>query len=364
MAAPRDPKAVELDDENCTSARAKSGARIPRNPFADHPDVISHTLLFVDVGSYLFVGAVSKVWNMAFSNSSKTTCLVVAAQTPSRLEWVADCGYLWGIKTCAAAALGGHMETLKYLRFKRCPWNELTCNAAALGGHLEILKWCRARYCPWSSSTSIYAACGGNLRTLQWLKDNECAWDGWKICQAAALGGNIRVLRWCRVIGLPWGDDSLYFTRKVTECPWFDIMKHIGTNSSRGFSYSYAFLLYRRSYGHTSGSNTCAAAAYGGQLKALKWLRAKGCPWNKVTCHAAAFIGHLEILAWARSNGCAWDKGTCLVAAAGGHLDVLQWCRANGCPWDRLRCLKAASENGHHEVVRWCRLDSDKSSKK
>ena len=75
-----------------------------------------------------------------------------------------------------------------------------------------------------------------------------------------------------------------------------------------------------------------AKAAGRGDLEMLKWLRAKGCPWDKWTCANAAKGGHLEMLKWLRDNGCLWSAGACASAAFRGHLEVLEWLRAAGCP--------------------------------
>ena len=48
----------------------------------------------------------------------------------------------------------------------------------------------------------------------------------------------------------------------------------------------------------------CASTAFGGQLKALQWLRGFGCGWDADTCEAAARGGHLAVLQCARANGC------------------------------------------------------------
>jgi hypothetical protein len=50
--------------------------------------------------------------------------------------------------TGAPAALGGHLEVLKWARENGCPWDELTCAWAAKSGHIEVLKWARANGCP------------------------------------------------------------------------------------------------------------------------------------------------------------------------------------------------------------------------
>ena len=62
-------------------------------------------------------------------------------------------------------------------------------------------------------------------------------------------------------------------------------------------------------------------------------LRADGWPWGSNTCAAAAYGGNLEVLQWARANGCSWSKRTCLGAMEDGHVELLQWLRANGCRW-------------------------------
>jgi len=97
---------------------------------------------------------------------------------------------------------------------------------------------------------------------------------------------------------------------------------------------------------------TCSAAAKGGQLRILKWLRGRNCPWNSWTCKGAARNGHLEVLKWARENGCDWDSETCSAAAMNGHLETLKWARENGCEWDSQTCSGAA-QYGHLEILQW-----------
>ena len=64
-----------------------------------------------------------------------------------------------------------------------------------------------------------------------------------------------------------------------------------------------------------SCKDLCKAAAKGGQLETLKWLRLIGCKWNE-----------------ARDP---WkDAGVCMLAARGGHLEMLKWARATGAPYD------------------------------
>jgi hypothetical protein len=116
---------------------------------------------------------------------------------------------------------------------------------------------------------------------------------------------------------------------------------------------------WRQDCDEVRSDEMCAAAAGGGHLAVLRWLRESGCNWDEETCAAAARgghlvgvrhphpsrcfgaagVGHLDVLRWARANGCEWDEETCRAAACRGHLATLQWARANGCPWDKAECL-------------------------
>ena len=64
----------------------------------------------------------------------------------------------------------------------------------------------------------------------------------------------------------------------------------------------------------------CAQMARNGNVELLKFLRGKGCPWNKETCSGAACKGHLECLQYAHENGCPWNEETCSQDANSGHL--------------------------------------------
>ena len=151
---------------------------------------------------------------------------------------------LWDETTCRRAALGGHLEVMKWLRAKGCPWDVSTSHAAATGGQLEVLQWMRDQDppCPWNSDVCYYAALGGHLEVLRWARSQDCDWDK-DVTWAAARNGNLELLRWARSQGCPW-DESV----------------------------------------------PCAAAK-GGHLEVLKWLIKEGCPFDKGECREAAMEG-------------------------------------------------------------------------
>ena len=72
---------------------------------------------------------------------------------------------------CAWAAMGGHLEVLKWLHRKGCPWDQAACARAAQGGHLEVLKWLLAHDCPWDGRTYW----GAELEVVEWLRASGLA---------------------------------------------------------------------------------------------------------------------------------------------------------------------------------------------
>lgn len=98
------------------------------------------------------------------------------------------------------------------------------------------------------------------------------------------------------------------------------------------------------------------AAAEGGHIRVLKWVAEFPHNWSWYTTSAAAGAGQLETLKWLRSRGCPWDSWACTRAAEHGQIDVLEWARAQDppCPWDSLACGSAAEE-GHFDTLRWLR---------
>ena len=91
-------------------------------------------------------------------------------------------------------------------------WDENNCRWAALYGHLELVKWLRAKGCPWGTRTSSCAAIGGHLDVLQWIRsqDPPCPWDSKNVCYWAALEGHLDMLRWARSQGCPWHEEMTY----------------------------------------------------------------------------------------------------------------------------------------------------------
>lgn len=60
------------------------------------------------------------------------------------------------------AALYGHVDLMKHLKFQGCRWDKRVCWLPAHGGHLGALKWARSQVppCPWDVKLTVKVAKG------------------------------------------------------------------------------------------------------------------------------------------------------------------------------------------------------------
>lgn len=71
------------------------------------------------------------------------------------------------------------------------------CNYAALGGHLNIIKWYRETFYFLDSYIYIYAIRGNQIHVLQWLFENNCPRNN-NLCIWATKNNNLSILKWLR----------------------------------------------------------------------------------------------------------------------------------------------------------------------
>ena len=189
-------------------------------------------------------------------------------------------------------------------------WDEETCTWAAFGGHLEVIKWLRAKGCPWGTGTSSWAAERGHLEVLKWMRaqDPPCPWN-WRVSSHAAREGHLEVLRWARSQGCPWGTST---SNWAAERGHLEVLQWM-----RAQDPSYPWY-----------KEVCYYAAREGHLEVLRWARSQGCPWDGQALLAAAKGGHLEVLQWMLKKRCPYSKRKCREAAVKGGKrarKVLKW---------------------------------------
>ena len=213
------------------------------------------------------------------------------------------------IMLCRIAALRGRTEVLKWATSSGCHCDEGSFTAAAKGGHIETLLWIKeegARVIDDTYHCAVRCAAEqGHLHVIMWAKVNGYSNDEGDVCAYAAKGGQMEVLRWAKATGLPL--DSWAFAL-AAEAGQLEAMSWLKDN------------------GCPFDEWTCRAAARGGQLEALRWLRGNGCPCDSDTCGDAARMGQLEVLRWAVTDGCPFDADLCRHVARGPKgRRVLEW---------------------------------------
>ena len=101
---------------------------------------------------------------------------------------------------CSEVAGTNKLELLKWAReVKQCEWDEETINVAAAKGNLEMLKYCFSNGCPCDEEKSCkQAAIGGHLDCLRFLFDKvKPSRDTEKEAAIqAACGGHIDILKY------------------------------------------------------------------------------------------------------------------------------------------------------------------------
>lgn len=245
----------------------------------------------------------------------------------------------------AETAFQGDLHSLQIMRKRGCAWDETSCAAAADGGHLSVLQWLRAQHppCPWSDAVCKFAAASNHLSILQWARGQSppCEW-GEDTCNAALYHGHLDMLLWLRGQAPP--------------CP---LSNTAYIDAASGGHIQMLEWLTTQEQQTPWGMEACAAAAYNGHIPVLQYLRSQDppCQWGPHVVSSAASGGHLPVLCWLNSQdppcACDWDVLICLAAEC-GHVPVLQWARSHtpSAQWSEA-VWSAAARNGHVHVLQW-----------
>ena len=237
------------------------------------------------LGGHLAVIQWARSWNCPYGDTTPVAAgeghldvlqwAVANGATTHYLTWLNACEsgkfhvLLWGLITkkikfvpslCCAAARGGHLNILKWLRNNNCPWDTTTTADAAIHGHHEVFYYALYNHCPiyLTEDLSNQVASKGHYEMVKVLHYLGCPL-GNSICSSAASSGNLDLLKWLRSLSLPWG-------------------------------------------------RTTSSAAVFNRLEILQWAHLESCPWDNNTLYDAAQFKHFELLDWAYCNGAPWDQ--------------------------------------------------------
>jgi len=158
-------------------------------------------------------------------------------------------------EACSHAARDGNLVVLELLYNTGCPLRgAVSMVAAAAGGHLDVMRWLRKRGCmfdlSWYAKSSDFAVKGGHLEVIKWLHESGGAFDT-DSSRRAAFYGKLDILKFLYSHNLCWGFTSPVSTRRGSLYPTYP-------TSAPQFTLG-------------QWKSVCRSAAEGGQLEVLKW---------------------------------------------------------------------------------------------
>jgi hypothetical protein len=278
---------------------------------------------------------------------------------------------LWEDEWMERAAAGGHRNILELAMQQRSGTLPQCClSAAAKGGHLELLRWLRKDIgLTWRPYEDSWAAgASGNMQVLLWIVFDGCVLH-YSAAVEAAKRGDVLMLGWLCDAGV-------------------ELPSNCTAEAAGGGHLEALKWLHRRAVQWHVRTAACAAGQ--GHLELLQWAVGRGCPWNASdVMREAAMGGHVHVLQWACQHVRAWSTEVCQLAAEQNRTEVVFWAAAHGFPLTRevaagaartgnmavLELLrerkvlsvenmsastlgtvaKAAASGGHLHVLRWLR---------
>lgn len=208
--------------------------------------------------------------------------------------------------------INGHVNRAKYLLVERggvLRYN--ACSIAAKGGHIDMLRYLRYKGYNWCNDTCSRAAEYGHIETLRWLKEEGCRFDSW-VHLKAAENGHLDIIKY---IGLENINDVTELSCFAAQGGHIEILEWLENNNVLVFN----GVLF-------------SAAVKSKKIETMDWLLKKNCPMSPGACALASLFGDLKTLKWLRSNGCPWDKWTYIYSGNPNLKELTNWIVENGCP--------------------------------
>jgi hypothetical protein len=273
---------------------------------------------------------------------------------------------------CKAAARGGHLGTLVWLRDHDVSWDEDTCQAAAQGGHTELIAWARGAGCPWREERVFeFALIGGHIGIMDLVAESATParlYSGMYVI--AAERGDICEMDWLYAHSTPWTKLATLASMRDSPDASLAIIKwalarglrlHPDTARAAGHALIEDVLRWEPLWSSSPPlclgpdphcAKACAAAARAGRVDLLRLLHARGFAWDHLTASELVAAGDTPAFEWFLSKGGKPSTGTSAVAASHGRLDVLEMLEARGLPLHHDLASHAAS--GEQEAaMRW-----------
>ncbi|CAM9700582.1 unnamed protein product [Ectocarpus sp. 6 AP-2014] len=267
--------------------------------------------------------------------------ITAAAASIGRIDLIATgrvngCPSL-GLSTMTAACRGGHIATVKWL-FRNSNVDRSSvaiCAAAAKGGSLECLQFLRRQGFDWDLTTASYAARGGFTDMLKWSLLHDCTTVEEGKCHIlynAAVGGQVEALKWL----VPYFDHYAYMSDAI--CRGAVIAGEIGPLQF------VMDLAYERGTPHNYmlwDISMWRSAALSGKIEILDWgwVNTKGDnvpgDYDDSVTGWAAMSSKVDALRWLVEHGFAFGAGTWKMATVSSNNVVLAYLEEIGCERQR-----------------------------
>lgn len=136
----------------------------------------------------------------------------------------------------------------------------------------------------------------------------------------AATAGSLDLMRLLHALGLPLD----------------------GCANAAAYNKRFKCFVYAAAHGPPVDAATCLAAVKGGSLRCLKHaVEVHGAVPDAECCNTAAILGRLAHLKYLFARGAPFDDYTSDEAAAGGNVACMRFVHENGAPWHDMACSSA-----------------------
>jgi hypothetical protein len=280
---------------------------------------------------------------------------------------LADGGMWDPMMITAAAAYSGNLEMLNFLLAEGCPWSEKVTffllrdlfNNSDFWTSVKNLKWAAENGCPLGDhifSALILKFCPVWM-TISWIGKNNYVHSG-----RLSTGLHNKVMEfspeyfqffdWLDKQGCEVGDAmvSAVATRKIEIMEW--CLQHGADLTPEVTKYAVAdlkILKYLRSRGCPFTEETFEHAVSTEKPEIVKYLLKKKCPWNAKICSRTRLLPTLQFL---HEHGCPWDVSVTENLRWSRDWELIMWAVDHGCPWT-AELQKTMKEEGGKKVAAW-----------
>tara|TARA_B100001057_G_scaffold30462_4_gene27732 strand:- start:1201 stop:2472 length:1272 start_codon:yes stop_codon:yes gene_type:complete len=254
-------------------------------------------------------------------------------------------------RVVVAAAFKGHLDVVKFLlnaHPEECKPYQKIAKYAASHGQFHIVRWLGSMNLPIDRDTLHETVEWGDFDTFLWLVNGVRILPSNRCLFHAALGSGLR-------------------KRKIGE--HLKIVKALRRPRELGLRLDFN--------GAQWPQDAFCTASVMAPIEMLKYMRSDGCddPNPQLSLMHAATNNRRDVLEWLLAEfGSMYELNprVAWAAARNGHIELLKWLRERGCPWDKsavegavqhaisdgsMRALRWIAANGGHIFHRTVRLD-------